>query len=194
MNQELANWGIFDTEGFIMKYLYKNGLHADHVSLLEHGETGEKIIKKRYRAEHMDIFYNEVQHLYKLLDCPFVPKLLKVRADRRTMYMTYCGKGIGKKNYDKYSDLIREYTQKLIDEWGVYHNDLKADNICIKERKIGPPRIYFIDFGWASDRANKPGYKHNPKKLINSHEDTIVEEEPFYVGQLAHNHFDNEIN
>lgn len=172
MNREdISNWGVFDTLGFDMKYLYVNGLHADHVSLLKNEKTGEKIIKKRYRAEHMDIFYNEVEHLYKLRDCPFVPKLLKVRADRRTMYMTYCGKGIGKEDYVKYSDLIGKYNQKLIGKWGVYHNDLKADNICIKRREIGPPRIYFIDFGWASDKKVKPGYKHRVPDIVRADSD-----------------------
>lgn len=142
-----------NTGDYVVKKKFKNGKHAKFVFLLENPKTGHLLIKKRYYPEHQDIFLNEVMHLEKLKECKFTPKLFKVRPEKLTIYMSYCGDRIKEDDLPGFMWIIKKYKKKLVDHWGIYHNDLKPDNICILQGQI-----YFIDFGWAHHKKIKPGY------------------------------------
>jgi len=135
------------------KYIkkYDNGKHADFVLLLKHKDNGKLVIKKKYKKKHSEIYHNEIDILKKLKGCSFVPKILKDNPETLTFYMTYCGEPIP--NLIDYKKTIEEYNKTLKDKFQIYHNDIKPGNVC----KFGK-RIYFIDFGWASDRKLKAGY------------------------------------
>ena len=156
MDNLLELYKDIDTRDYVGIKKYKNGKHALFVVLLEHLETGHRLIKKRYRKEHYDIFVNECLTLAKLSDCDFVPKLYKIRPDSRTIYMSYCGKPIDEDGFIKYRSTIKEYKNLLKDRWDIYHNDIKAGNVCLLKNKI-----YFIDFGWAHNKKVKAGYQQN---------------------------------
>tara|TARA_R100001163_G_scaffold65832_1_gene65441 strand:- start:8217 stop:9338 length:1122 start_codon:yes stop_codon:yes gene_type:complete len=122
------------------------GKHAKFVGLMENN-----IIKKAYHTEHRNIFDHEVYILRRVQGLQFVPKLLMVDNDKRVIYMSYCGRQI--KNLEKHKHKIKKYQQILEKDYGIYHNDVKIDNICINKGQI-----YFIDFGWAREFKGIGGY------------------------------------
>jgi predicted Ser/Thr protein kinase len=138
-----------DTGKYIIKKRFRGG-HSKFVYLLEEKDSGHLLIKKRYNKNEESIFKNEIKHLKTLRDLCFTPKLLKVKNDTLTIYMTYCGEPINDDDYAAHCRIIEEYKQ-ILKGRGVYHNDLKKDNICILNGNI-----YFIDFGWASNKKIKP--------------------------------------
>lgn len=141
------------TGDYIVKRKFRNGKHAKFVFLLENPETGHLLIKKRYHPEHQDIFLNEAMHLEKLKGCKFAPQLFKIRPEKLTIYMSYCGNPITKEDLSGYMWIVRKYKKELLSRWGVYHNDLKTGNICLLNGQV-----YFIDFGWAHHKKLKAGY------------------------------------
>ncbi len=122
------------------------------------------MVKKTYHMAHADIFQYEVEALRKLQGCKFVPRLLCVDMEKRTIYMSYCGKPIN--NFAHYRQKIKNYVRVMEEEYGVYHNDIREGNICLNQGQI-----YFIDFGWARDKPGVGGYgkgKLGDPKLLDS--------------------------
>lgn len=159
VNKNNLDSNIFDTSNYTVIKKFQNGKHAQLVYLLEHTKTGHKLIKKRYKAEHSDIFANEVKYLKLLQGCNFTPGLFKSNSSNYTIYMEYCGNKISSSKFKQYDKQIKYYQKELKQKWNIYHNDLKLDNICIKNNKI-----YFIDFGWTSSKKILPGYGNTTAK------------------------------
>lgn len=125
---------------------FDKGLHAKEVILLE-----GNIIKKTYNDENKNIFLKEADILKKLQGCSFVPKIYKINNDKCTIYMSYCGKPIN--NINKYKKILDQYENILKTKYGIYHNDIRKENVCKHNDKI-----YLIDFGWAREYKGKAGY------------------------------------
>ena len=134
---------------------------AFSVKLLQHPETGHKLVKKRYKPQHSDIFVNEVLHLEKLAKCNFVPKIFKINPEKLTIYMSYCGESIKEGEFDTYRDQIKKCKKILKERWNVYHNDIKPGNICINS----DGEVNLIDFGWAANKKLGAGYSA-PKTFL----------------------------
>jgi len=131
--------------------VYTNGKHADEVSLLQ-----DNVIRKKYNQSKNIFFKREVTILKKLRKCTFVPKLLCVDKEHKTIYMSYCGIPISK--LTAYETQINHYIKILKKKYGIYHNDIKKGNICLHDNQI-----YLIDFSWANTvpykvEENKKGY------------------------------------
>lgn len=131
--------------------VYTSGKHADEVSLLQ-----DNIVRKKYNHSKSIFFKREATILKKLKKCTFVPKLLFVDKERKTIYMTYCGVPIAK--LSEYETQITHYIKILRKKYGIYHNDIKKGNVCLHENQI-----YLIDFSWANTvpykvEENREGY------------------------------------
>jgi uncharacterized coiled-coil DUF342 family protein len=123
------------------------GKHAKFVGLME-----DNIVKKAYHQEHREIFDHEVYCIKRLQEETFIPKLLMVDDEKRTIYMTYCGKPV--KNIAKYQNKINKYQKKLQEVYGIHHNDVREGNVCIDTKG----QIYLIDFGWSREYEGVGGY------------------------------------
>jgi hypothetical protein len=134
--------------------LYKDlstGKHADVVQILINKANRDLIVKKKYNSKHENIFYNEVYwHLY-LSTSNIVPRIIRVDPSSLCFWMTHCGKVISDGTYQSE---IAKMTKKLEKEYHCYHNDVKADNVCLKNDN----KLYLIDLGWMSDKPLKAGY------------------------------------
>jgi predicted Ser/Thr protein kinase len=128
------------------------GIHAKSVKLFKHSETKNLIVKKKYNKKHINTFNNEVKYLRLLDECSFVSKLLYVDESNLCLFTKYCGKTIT--SMKKYKNKITKLKKELKHKWGIYHNDIRAGNVCIKDDKL-----FLIDFGWASHKKLKAGYK-----------------------------------
>ena len=111
------------------KKVFSNGKHAKLVALLDGW-----IVKKCYHEEHRDIFNHEVQALKSLQGLKFIPKLLCVDHEKRTFYTNYCGRPLTK--LGSYRNKINKYKQKMQEEYGLYHNDIREGNVCLHKGQI----------------------------------------------------------
>jgi uncharacterized protein (DUF2344 family) len=138
---------------------YKNyekitsGKHAETVSILKHKINNDFIIKKVYKREHENIFYNEVFWLLVLQNTGYFPKIIRVDPERLTFWMTFCGKPLSQEEFKKYNNQIRDIEVDLYQNYNCFHNDIIPNNVCILNGKI-----YVIDCGWMDNKIVLPGY------------------------------------
>jgi predicted Ser/Thr protein kinase len=158
------------------------GRHSKNVSLLEKG-----VVRKSYLPEHTNVFNTEVDALRKLQKCKFVPRLYFVDYEKRTIYMSYCGKAIT--HLDKYKKQIKKYERIMEKEYQLFHNDIRDGNVCLHRGQL-----YIIDFGWARSYPGEAGHgegklgdpksnlqplsrKHLIKLLLNIHEQNALSDD-----------------
>lgn len=142
---------------------FGDGIHAKSVVLLENN-----IIRKEYDKDNIKRYKKEVKALQKMVHCRFVPKLLKVDDKKNIIYMEYCGKTLDEKHFIKYKYQINKNLRKIRKRYGLYHNDAKPHNICVKDDKI-----YIIDFSWVSKSPYKKKTDGSLSDGLNSVEDYL---------------------
>lgn len=137
-----------------VKRAFTGGHRADSVDLLE----GD-IVRKRYNVTHeagKRFFWHEVGMLYKLRDCPYVPKLIHFDRERGLIYESYCGESVP--NSEEIQDRLQRQLDEIKHRWGVsYEGKIKTRRWPPhgKQDDIGPlhnitslnNNLYFIDFG-----------------------------------------------
>ena len=150
-----------DTSSFTLVKKLKTGGKSQFVYLLEN-QIGAKLIKKKYSESdpvHLQHFKNEVRILNKLKVCPFVPKIKKLKREKKTIYMNYCGDSlellkkedkITKSESFKYRKQIKRLMKELDEKWGVTRvvdgektYKVNFNNVCRDENG----NLYLIDFG-----------------------------------------------
>jgi len=95
-----------------------------------------------------EIIKKETYYLEKLKNYKYFPKLIKYNIYNQIMIMEYCGCTLSSLENNKiinipknYNKQIKEITEIFIKE-NIYHNDINASNICIKDNIIK-----IIDYG-----------------------------------------------
>jgi predicted Ser/Thr protein kinase len=110
---------------------------------------GTPAIYKYYKTQSK--FDRESLAYAKLINCTFVPKILAENSIARLLVFEYVGQSLDIKYPPKeryvFFDRIYELNQILINQYGVYHNDIRWKNIV--EHPSG--NLYVIDFEkWTS--------------------------------------------
>jgi hypothetical protein len=123
------------------------------------------IVKKQYKyaggtgtikmGGKLGQYNREKKALLKLQNEDHFPTILGADDDSTTIYMTYCGNTINKKNIHtiptNWKDQIRKILLTL-QKYKIYNNDSFLQNFLIKDGII-----ILIDFGWASfDKEDFP--------------------------------------
>ena len=136
----------------IIKY-FSNNTQSLRVYLLDN-----YVVCKIFKRDHKGFIFwkNELKTLQKLLYCNYAPTLLAY--DQFTIYMTYCGEGINKKNIpqnwkDQINDIFTDLRKKKINP-----NDVINKNICVLNN-----HIKLIDYGLANDNMID---LHNYRKQV----------------------------
>jgi tRNA A-37 threonylcarbamoyl transferase component Bud32 len=114
------------------------GRHCKSVTLLK-----KNIVKKSFN--NVKVFNRELNALKTLQEYNFVPRLLGYDSKDLHIYMSYCGRSIDQAEFSMNKDKIKKMKKKL-KEKGLYHNDVKARNICEHNGKL-----YLIDFSWCCE-------------------------------------------
>lgn len=125
-----------DSNVFIVKkqYLHSNKPFGDYA--------------QPYNAE--ESFKSEVTALLLLHGWDHFPQLLYYDENTLTLYMTYCGKDLGKeKNLpNNWREQMRNI-YKGLQATKIYNNDIYEGNFCLHNGKI-----YMIDFGFAKSHID----------------------------------------
>lgn len=122
------------------KYLrdFKSGLGSIKVELVECVKTNEKIVLKHFKTKNK---YNKEIELYMLMESSKYTPNIKYKDDiNLVLGIEYCGESIKDlhKPVDRYpyKNSIREVIKNIESEYGIYHNDLRWKNICLKGESI----------------------------------------------------------
>jgi predicted Ser/Thr protein kinase len=130
----------------------KHGVSTTGVFLSEY--AGSPAIYKYYKT------VSKVEREYSayslLVGCNFVPQVLYFNKDEKCMIFRYMGKSLDIKYKPKdrliYKQQIQELNERLISEYGIYHNDIRWKNIV--EHDNG--KLYIIDFEKWTDYERDP--------------------------------------
>lgn len=90
----------------------------------------------------------EIMWLERLYDFDRTPNIIKTYDN--SIEMTYVGKRITKKNIPTDWESQIEYISNKLIEFGCSHNDIKPEEILVKDNKL-----YIVDFGWSTEIGEK---------------------------------------
>ena len=122
-----------------IKYFDNEHHYSKSVELLDN-----YVVKKtlKYNYLGVQLFKNELNALAKLSNYPHFPKLIAYDIKHLTIYMTYCGVQITKKNIpNNWKEQINKI-KTILEKLRVNSNDMLIRNTCVLN-----DIIYFIDFG-----------------------------------------------
>jgi tRNA A-37 threonylcarbamoyl transferase component Bud32 len=128
-------------ENLTVKKTFNNNGHSKAVHLLA-DRNGKKIVRKEFLSK--EVFQREVDALTILQKYNFVPRLIHIDQENKTIYMSYCGKCLNRSKFFDNGEKINKMI-KRINSTGLYHNDLKPRNVCSLKGNL-----YIIDFSLAT--------------------------------------------
>jgi thiamine kinase-like enzyme len=140
---------------------FKHGVSTSKVEL--HSFNGEFFILKYLKTTNK--YLREKSAYEKLENCPFVPKLLKRSVDDRILVIQYVGESLNIKyapqDRKKFKPQIKELNQRLIKDYGIYHNDIRWKNVV--ESESG--ELFIIDFeSWTPIKVGSR--ERDPEKIL----------------------------
>ena len=122
--------------------------------------TVEKnLVTKKFNenAINQGLMEREKKWLLHLIDFDRVPKIIKTYDN--IIEMTYVGERITKENIPIDWEKQIEYIYKKLKEFNCSHNDIKPEELLVKENKI-----YIVDFGWSTE-TTKPIPANWPREI-----------------------------
>ncbi len=134
---------------FKLKKILQVGGKSKYVHLLT-SSKGDLLIKKRYDRNNPDQrrrYKTEVKILRHLQDCDFVPKIIHLKYNKRTIYMTYVGTQLNNTPTDK-----RELADKMKElhlKWNILRHRHGKPNYSVyigNGTKLNN-KVHIIDFG-----------------------------------------------
>ncbi|XP_042208418.1 serine/threonine-protein kinase dkf-1-like [Homarus americanus] len=164
---------------------------------------GDRVVLKTFKSDtNFDDVYCELNGLIKNKG-PGVQKLIGYCPSEKTLITRYGGDALAqygsdvehktvKKSVAILEDVMTTISQMLKRRW--CHNDIKAENICVKKIKTDEPQVTLIDFGLArkirtevyEDQGEKKDYlqPHLPRELLRG-KSCSKASEVYSLGQLA---------
>ena len=118
-------------------------------------DSKEKLILKYHK--HRDKYEHEKNILIKLNNESFTPELKYYDNNNMVIATTYCGKILSKItdfNFLPYEQQLINIMNIMNDKYSLFHNDLRAKNICIDDSG----KIYIIDFDRSSNKCSEKIY------------------------------------
>ena len=109
-------------------------------------------------------YSRECKSLMRLQNKKHFPTILCHDDATKAIYMTYCGKPLGKKYVNIPIDWKAQITEIIItlSEMKIYNNDMWLNNVLVKDGIL-----HLIDFGWATfDTDNYPFINITEKDLL----------------------------
>ena len=139
----------------ILKEFNETHNYSNSVYLLEN-----KIVKKNLKNNNLgnSLFLNEINALIKLQNNKHFPKLLAYNIKQMSIYMSYCGEKISKKNLPNDWEFQINEIYNILQKVNVNSNDMIIRNTCVLD-----DIIYIIDFGLYNKFSNP--LNHNIYKL-----------------------------
>lgn len=109
-------------------------------------------VTKQLKTNHfrIDLFQNELFWLKELAEFDRVPNVLWYDEEIKSFKMPNLGDMITKDNIPQDWEVQMEYIIEELDKYNCSHNDVKPEEILVKEGKL-----YLIDFGWATKKNEK---------------------------------------
>lgn len=113
-----------------------------------------------------DSKYFRETEAYQILEaCEFVPKLLAKSIDDRLIVTKYVGQSLNLKysppERKRFKQRIRDMNNKLINVYGIHHNDIRWKNVV--ESESGD--LFLIDFeSWTS--VKNGSRERDPEKIL----------------------------
>ncbi len=141
--------------------LFKRGVSTEKVEL--HTLNNEAYVLKYLKTNSK--FLREKSAYDKLKDCSFVPKLIRSSIDDRMLMIKYVGESLNIKyspqDRKKFKPRIQELNRRLIEDYGIHHNDIRWKNIV--ESESGD--LFIIDFeSWTSTEVGSK--ERDPEKIL----------------------------
>jgi len=172
-----------------IKRVFKGGIRASQVSLLENG-----LVKKQYKLKHeagRRLFWHEVGILRKLKDCQYAPTMKHFDRLKGIIYMTYCGEP--QSNSENVQARIKEQLSEMKTKWGVHfkgtfhprYGNANTEGLLNNITSLGN-HLYFIDFGsaawfYAPQQTTQPPTLNTTSSFIaskNKNKSTVVKNKP----------------
>jgi len=140
---------------------YKSGVSTDRVEL--HFINDKAYIFKYLKTDNK--FLRECEAYQRLANCSFVPKLIRSSIDDRLLMIEHVGKSLNikyaPKDRKKFKPQIQELNRQLIEDYGIYHNDIRWKNIV--ESESG--ELFIIDFeSWTPVSVGSK--ERDPEKIL----------------------------
>jgi len=140
---------------------YKSGVSTDRVEL--HFINDKAYIFKYLKTDNK--FLREYEAYQRLKNCSFVPKLIKSSINDRLLMIEHVGKSLNikyaPKDRKKFKSQIQELNRQLIEDYGIYHNDIRWKNIV--ESESG--ELFIIDFeSWTPVSVGNK--ERDPEKIL----------------------------
>lgn len=115
--------------------------------------------REPFSVNNKNHFNREKKYLEILEKYNISPKIIE--SNGKTLILSDCGKILNKENTPlNWKQQLRDIHQILKNE-NIYHNDIKPDNITVKENKI-----YLIDYGWGSENIPEYPYLNLTSEII----------------------------